>query len=228
MIATTTAKPIIGNEWDDILKSQYEAEYFQRLRYFLRDEYKSARIYPAKADIFNALKAVPPSKVKIVVLGQDPYINEGQAHGFAFSVKTGVTPPPSLKNMFVELSSDIGVPISKDGCLLKWAEQGILLLNTVLTVRAGSSNSHAKQGWENFTDAVIAHLGAQERPIVFLLWGRPAQTKEALITNKEHCIIKSTHPSPLSAHNGFFGSKPYSRTNAFLKNKGIEEIDWTL
>ncbi len=216
----------IGNDWDDVLKKEFEADYFQKLQDFLADEYATKTIYPAKENIFNTLKFTAPDKVRVVILGQDPYINEGQAHGFALSVLPGITPPPSLKNMYKELESDLGIPQSKSGHLIKWAEQGVLLLNTVLTVEAGKSNSHAKKGWEKFTDAVFAYLGASEQPIVFMLWGKPAQTKEKFITGKNHCIIKSPHPSPLSASTGFFGSKPYSQANAFLKEKGLPEIDW--
>ncbi len=216
----------IGNAWDGILKKEFEADYFKKLQTFLDEEYSSKTIYPKREDIFNTLKFTAPDKVRVVILGQDPYINEGQAHGFALSVLQGVTPPPSLKNMYKELEGDLGIPVSKSGHLIKWAEQGVLLLNTVLTVEAGKSNSHAKKGWEKFTDAVFAYLGACEQPIVFMLWGKPAQAKEKFITGKSHCIIKSPHPSPLSASTGFFGSKPYSQANAFLKAKGLKEIDW--
>lgn len=219
---------IIGNAWDDVLADEYKSEYFDKLRHFLRDEYRTHTIYPAQTDIFNTLKAVPPDMVKVVILGQDPYINEGQAHGFAFSVKPGVMPPPSLKNMYAELKSDLGITAPRDGCLVKWAEQGVLLLNAVLTVRAGASNSHAGKGWETFTDAVVRFLGASAQSRVFLLWGKPAQAKENLITNTAHMIHKSPHPSPLSASYGFFGSKPYSKTNAFLRKQGLTEIDWAL
>ena len=218
----------IGNEWDDVLAQEFEAEYYKKLENFLNEEYSNKTIYPPREDIFNALKFTPPKNVRVVILGQDPYINPGQAHGFALSVKPGVKPPPSLKNMFKELESDLQIPISQSGYLIKWAKQGVLLLNCSLTVEAGNSNSHAKKGWEKFTDAVIKYLGAQERPIVFLLWGNFAQKKEAFITNSAHCIQKSPHPSPLSAKTGFFGTKPYSRTNEFLKSKGLSEIDWAL
>ncbi len=216
----------IGNAWDEVLKKEFEADYFKKLQEFLNEEYATKTIYPKREDIFNALKFTAPDKVRVVILGQDPYINEGQAHGFALSVLPGVTPPPSLKNMYKELEADLGIPVSKSGYLIKWAEQGVLLLNTVLTVEAGKSNAHAKKGWEKFTDAVFAYLGASNQPIVFMLWGKPAQAKEKFITGKSHCIIKSPHPSPLSASTGFFGSKPYSQANAFLKSQNLKEIDW--
>ncbi len=217
---------IIGNDWDSVLKDWFESDRFKKLQLFLDEEYNSKTIYPARENIYNALKFVTPDKVRVVILGQDPYINEGQAHGFALSVLPGVTPPPSLRNMYKELESDLGIPPSKNGCLLRWAEQGVLLLNTVLTVEAGKSNSHAKKGWEQFTDAVLRHLGGGENPIVFMLLGKPAQQKEKFIVNPAHLIIKSPHPSPLSASAGFFGSRLYSRANEFLRRGGLSGINW--
>ena len=221
-------KECIGNHWDNALKGEFEKPYFKELWRFLDGEYNTKKIYPAREDIFNALKFTPPEDVNVVILGQDPYINEGQAHGFALSVKPGVRIPPSLRNMYKELYSDLGIPMSQNGCLIKWAKQGVLLLNTVLTVEAGKSNSHAKKGWEIFTDAILKYLGSENRPIAFLLWGRPAQEKEKYVMNPSHYIIKSPHPSPLSAGRGFLGSKPYSKTNDFLKKQGLTEIDWSV
>ena len=206
-------KEVVGNSWDKILGKEYEAEYFNNLRYFLRDEYKYKTIFPAKENIFNALKLTPPEKVKVVILGQDPYINYGEAHGLAFSVQPNVKIPPSLVNIFKELKEDIGFEMPKNGYLVPWAEQGVLLLNTTLTVEMGRSNSHAGSGWQKFTDAVIEYLGSVDRPIVFLLWGRNAKNKMQLIQkNPNHLILTAAHPSPLSAHNGFFGCKHFSRS----------------
>ena len=219
---------IINNAWDEILKEEFSAEYFYDLNEFLDLEYKEKTIYPAKKDIYNAFKLTPPESVKVVILGQDPYINEGQAHGLALSVLPGMKIPPSLKNMYKELYSDLQIPISSSGDLTKWAKQGVLLLNTVLTVEAGKSASHFKKGWERFTDSAIKYLNGRGEPIVFILWGNPAQKKEVLIINPQHLILKSVHPSPLSANRGFFGSKPYSKVNAFLKKNNIKEIDWKL
>lgn len=224
-----TAINSIGNEWDDILKSEFESEYFKKLSIFLDEEYNSKIIYPEKDNIYTALKLTPHTKIKAVILGQDPYINPGEAHGLAFSVKEGIKIPPSLRNIYKELNSDIGMDIPKTGCLVSWAEQGILLLNTILTVEAGKSNSHAKKGWEKFTDAVIKYLGAKENtanPVAFILWGKNAHSKEEFITNKNHLVLKSPHPSPLSASNGFFGCGHFSKTNKFLSDNGMDIIDW--
>lgn len=218
----------IGNKWDEILQGEFKKDYFMNLDAFLENEYNTKTIYPKKENVFNALKLAAPENIKVVILGQDPYINENQAYGLALSVMPGVKLPPSLRNMYKELEEDLDIPISKNGCLIKWAKQGVLLLNTVLTVEARKSNSHAKKGWEIFTDKIIEYLGIRGEPIVFLLWGNPAKEKEKYIINKKHLVLKSTHPSPLSAYNGFFGSRPYSKTNKFLRENGIEEIDWKI
>lgn len=218
-----------GNGWDEILKDEFQKEYYKRLRAFLKLEYSQYTVYPHMNDIFSALKATDYNDVKAVILGQDPYHGEGQAHGMAFSVREGIQPPPSLQNMYKELKADVGIEIPRDsGYLLKWARSGVLLLNTVLTVRAGMANSHKDCGWEIFTDCIIKKLDERERPIVFLLWGNNARKKEALIKNPKHCILKAAHPSPLSAYNGFFGCKHFSKTNEFLTQNGIEPIDWQL
>ena len=190
---------MIGNKWDEILKSEFESGYFKNLNIFLDDEYKNKIIYPEKDNIYNALKLTPPDKVKVVILGQDPYINPGEAHGLAFSVGEGIKIPPSLRNIYKELNADVSMNIPKTGCLISWAKQGVLLLNTVLTVEAGKSNSHAKKGWEQFTDSIIKYLGEKENPIIFILWGKNAHSKEQYIINSRHLILKAPHPSPLSA-----------------------------
>jgi len=219
----------IVNQWDEILKEEFESEYFKKLSDFLDEEYKNKIIYPEKDNIFNALKLTPPDKVKVVILGQDPYINPGEAHGLAFSVRENIKIPPSLKNIFKELKSDIGMNIPKNGCLISWALQGVLLLNTVLTVEAGKSNSNAKKGWEKFTDYIIKYLSEQKTPIVFILWGKNAQSKEQFIKNSnKHLILKAPHPSPLSASTGFFGCGHFSQTNKFLSDNNLEIIDWNL
>jgi uracil-DNA glycosylase len=220
--------PILKNDWADYLEQEFSKDYYLRLRKFLVEEYRTRTIYPNMYDIFNALHYTPYSKVKVVILGQDPYHGPGQAHGLCFSVKPGVPAPPSLVNIFKELHDDLEVPIPHHGCLVKWAEQGVLLLNTVLTVREGQANSHRGIGWETFTDRVIETLNNKEHPVVFLLWGSHAQSKAALITNPRHHLVKSPHPSPLSAHRGFFGSRPFSRANRFLREAGLGEIDWQL
>jgi uracil-DNA glycosylase len=216
---------VIGNKWDEVLKSEFESEYFKKLSGFLEEEYKNKIIYPEKEKIYNALKLTPPDKVRVVILGQDPYINPGEAHGLAFSVEQGRI-PPSLRNIYKELNAGAGVDIPKTGSLVSWAEQGVLLLNTVLTAEAGKSNSHAKKGWEKFTDAVIKFLGKKENPVVFMLWGKNAQSKEIFITNPGHLILKAAHPSPLSAHNGFFGCGHFSRANKFLADNALKSINW--
>ena len=217
----------IGNAWDEILKDEWTKEYYVNLRAFLKDEYSHHVVYPDMHDIFNALKHTDYNDVKVVILGQDPYYNEGQAHGLCFSVKKGVQLPPSLINIYKELNSDLNIAPSKDGDLTRWADNGVLLLNTVLTVRSGQPNSHKGKGWEILTDTIISKLNDRETPVVFILWGGNARSKKSLITNKRHLIIESAHPSPLSAYNGFFGSKPFSRANAFL-SKFTTPIDWTL
>ena len=218
----------IGNEWDNLLADQFQSEYYRKLRAFLVDEYNRYNVYPPADCIFNALKYTPYSKVKAVLLGQDPYHGQGQAHGLCFSVKPDVDIPPSLVNIYQELHDDLGCYIPNNGYLVKWAEQGVLMLNTVLTVRAHMANSHHGKGWEEFTDAAIRALNAQDRPIVFILWGRPAQMKKSMLNNPNHLILEAPHPSPLSAYRGFFGSRPFSKTNNFLKEHGVDPIDWQI
>lgn len=218
----------LGNSWDKVLEGEFEKEYYLELREFLKQEYGTRVIYPNMYHIFNALKFTPYEKVKAVILGQDPYHQPGQAHGLCFSVQKGVQPPPSLVNIFKELHSDLGIVPPGHGCLESWANNGVLLLNTVLTVREGQANSHKGKGWEKFTDRVIELLNQREEPMVFILWGNNAKAKESLITNPKHCIIKSAHPSPLSAHYGFWGGKYFSRTNEFLQMTGQEPIDWRI
>ena len=217
-----------GNDWDEVLKGEFEKEYYLKLREFLKVEYSSQVIYPPMNDIFNSLKTTAYSDIKIVILGQDPYHEPNQAHGLSFSVKKGVVPPPSLKNIYKEINSELGIPIPNHGELTGWAKQGVLLLNTVLTVRQGQANSHKNKGWEIFTDTVIKKINEREKPVVFLLWGGNAKQKTALITNSQHKILTSVHPSPLSAYRGFFGCKHFSKANEFLKKNGKEPIDWKL
>lgn len=218
----------IKNDWMKLLENQFEMTYYKELREFLIQEYASKTIYPDKYDIYNALNYTAYKDVKVVILGQDPYHGPNQAHGLSFSVKPGIPAPPSLVNIYKELKDDLGCYIPNNGYLKKWAEQGVLLLNTSLTVRAGEANSHRNKGWEIFTDAIISLLNQREKPVVFILWGSNAISKESLITNKSHYIIKSPHPSPLSAHRGFFGSKPFSKTNDFLKSIGETPVDWQI
>lgn len=217
----------VNNDWDEILEKEYNKEYYQKLRAELASEYAKYTVYPDMYDIFNAFKYTPYSKVKVVILGQDPYHNVGQAHGLAFSVKPDVEIPPSLKNIFKEMHDDIGFRIPKSGYLKKWADNGVFLLNTTLTVRSHSANSHKGLGWETFTDNIITELNYRKDPIVFLLWGANARSKAKLITNKSHLVLQAPHPSPLSAYNGFFGCKHFSKTNEFLKKQG-KSIDWSL
>lgn len=216
----------IGNDWDELLKEEFKKDYYLKLREFLIDEYRTKTIYPDKEDIFNALKFTSFKDTKVLILGQDPYHGKGQGHGLSFSVNKEIKVPPSLRNIYKELHDDIGEKIPNNGYLKKWAQQGVLLLNTALTVREKDPNSHKNMGWETFTDRVIELLNEKEKPMVFILWGNNAKSKEELITNKNHLIIKSTHPSPFSAHRGFLGSKPFSRTNEFLKSVGENPIDW--
>ena len=219
----------IGNDWDNYLKKEFESEYYLKIRGFLKQEYSKKTVYPDMYDIFNALKYTSYSDCKIVLLGQDPYHGEGQAHGLSFSVKPGIKIPPSLVNIYKELSTDIkGFYIPNNGYLTKWAKQGVLLLNASLTVVAGNANSHSKIGWQIFTDNIIKILNEREKPLVFLLWGNNAIRKEQLITNKHHLILKAAHPSPLSAHNGFFGCKHFSKANEFLEKNGISPVDWQI
>lgn len=216
----------IGNEWDELLKGEFEKEYYLKLREFLKYEYSHYEVYPNMYDIFNSLKYTSYNSVKAVILGQDPYHEPGQAHGLCFSVKKGTPLPPSLQNIYKELYSDLGIPPAKHGELISWAQNGVLMMNTVLTVRRGQANSHKNHGWEIFTDRVIELLNRREKTIVFILWGGNARSKTKLITNPNHFILQSAHPSPLSAYNGFFGNKHFSKTNEFLVQHGIEPIDW--
>lgn len=218
----------IGNSWDKILQGEFDKDYYLKLREFLKKEYGSRRIYPDMYHIFNALKFTPYEKVKAVILGQDPYHQPGQAHGLCFSVQKGVKTPPSLVNIFKELKSDLGIDPPGHGNLESWARSGVMLLNTVLTVRESSPNSHAGKGWEIFTDRVIQLLAQREEPMVFILWGRNAKNKKELISGTKHCILEGAHPSPYSANNGFFGGKYFSRTNEFLVSTGQEPIDWSI
>ena len=218
----------IGNSWDRILADEFKSEYYLKLREFLKREYATQTIYPDMYDIFNALKYTAYEDVKVVMIGQDPYHGPGQAHGLCFSVKRGVMPPPSLQNIFKELQNDVGFRIPNNGELTDWTKQGVMLLNTVLTVRAGQANSHKGQGWEQLTDAVISKLNEREKPIVFMLWGRNAKDKQRLITNPAHLVLTAAHPSPLSAYNGFFGCRHFSKANDFLVKTGQQPIDWTI
>lgn len=219
----------INNSWDELLKEDFNSENYLNLRQFLKKEYFSKTIYPHMEDIFNAFKLTDYNDVKAVILGQDPYHGAGQAHGLCFSVKKGIKPPPSLINIYKEQKTDLGIDQPfENGDLTKWTKQGVLLLNTVLTVREAQPNSHKGMGWEILTDKVITLLNKREKPIVFILWGANARAKKKLITNQNHLIIESAHPSPLSAYNGFFGSKPFSRTNDFLVKTNQSPIDWQL
>lgn len=219
---------ILKNDWAAKLEEEFEKPYYLQLRQFLIREYQNEVVYPDKYDIFNALHLTSYSETKVVILGQDPYHGQGQAHGLSFSVKPGVTPPPSLKNIFKELHRDLGCRIPDNGCLLPWAKQGVLLLNTVLTVREGRPNSHRGMGWEQFTDQVIRHLNQRDFPVVFILWGSHAQEKEQFIDSSRHYVIKSPHPSPFSANRGFFDSRPFSAANRFLRELNRAEIDWLI
>lgn len=216
----------LGNDWDGILADEWEKPYYRTLREFLKKEYSSVRVYPDMYDIFNALKYTSFSETKAVIIGQDPYHGPGQAHGLCFSVKKGVAPPPSLVNIYKEISDDLGVEMPSHGELTGWAKQGILLLNTVLTVRAGQPNSHKDKGWEIFTDRVISELNRKSSPVVFLLWGANAERKARIITNPLHLKLSAAHPSPLSAYKGFFGCRHFSKTNAFLEKNGLKAIEW--
>ncbi len=218
----------IGNNWDELLKNEFRQEYYLRLREFLKHEYASGTVYPNMYNIFNALKITDYDAVKAVILGQDPYHGEGQAHGLSFSVQNGVALPPSLQNIYKELQTDLGIPPAKTGDLTPWAKQGVLLLNTVLTVRGGIANSHKGKGWEEFTDRIITLLNEREKPMVFLLWGANARAKKALISNPSHLVLEAAHPSPLSAYNGFFGCRHFSKANDFLVRTGQEPINWSL
>lgn len=218
----------LGNEWDDLLKSEFESEYYGQIRTFLSEEYRAHTVYPPQADIFNALRYTSYSDVKVVLLGQDPYHGAGQAHGLCFSVRAGVQPPPSLQNIFKELQEDVYVERPRSGELTAWAKRGVLLLNTVLTVREGQPNSHKGIGWTRFTDAVIAKLNEREAPVVFLLWGANARAKHALLNNPKHLVLETAHPSPLSAYQGFFGCRHFSKANEFLYAHGVDPVNWDL
>ncbi|MGL4450972.1 MAG: uracil-DNA glycosylase [Sarcina sp.] len=218
----------ITTDWLNILKNEFKKDYYLKLRQFLLSEYKTQTIYPPMDEIFSALNYTSYENTKVLILGQDPYHGENQAHGLSFSVKPGVKTPPSLKNMYKELNSDLGCYIPNNGYLESWAKQGVLMLNTSLTVKAANPNSHKNKGWEILTDEIIKKLNEREKPLVFILWGNNAISKEKFITNPKHLIIKSVHPSPLSASRGFFGSKPFSKTNEFLKETGQEPINWQI
>ncbi len=219
---------MIQNDWLAALRPEFAKPYYARLFRFVQEEYATQIIFPPAEDIFNAFHFTPLSRVKAVILGQDPYHNERQAHGLCFSVQKDQEIPPSLANIYQELHDDLGCYIPDNGYLKKWADQGVLLLNTVLTVRAHQANSHQGKGWEQFTDAVMEAVNAQDRPIVFLLWGRPAQQKAAMLNNPRHLILKAPHPSPLSAYRGFFGCRHFSQANAFLQANGVSPIDWQI
>lgn len=218
----------LGNDWDEILADEWEKPYYRELHRFLKQEYSARRIYPDMYDIFNALKYTSFANTRVVIIGQDPYHGAGQAHGLCFSVKKGIAPPPSLKNIYKELNSDLGIPIPPHGELTYWAKQGVLLLNTVLTVREGCPNSHKGMGWEIFTDRVIGELNKKNTQVVFLLWGANAQRKAEIITNPIHKKLATVHPSPLSASRGFFGCRHFSKTNSLLTAAGLEPIDWAI
>ncbi|WP_022760243.1 uracil-DNA glycosylase [Butyrivibrio sp. AD3002] len=220
--------PMIANDWQLALKPEFSKDYYKKLYKFVLDEYHSKVIYPPADDIFNALHLTPLQNVKVLVLGQDPYHEPGQAHGLSFSVQPGQDIPPSLVNIYNELHEDLGCYVPNNGYLKKWADQGVLLLNTVLTVRAHAANSHKGRGWEQFTDAIIRALNEQDRPIVYMLWGKPAQSKAEMLNNPKHLILTAPHPSPLSAYRGFFGCRHFSKCNEFLTANGLEPIDWQI
>lgn len=219
---------MITNDWVNVLDEEFKKPYYIQLYKFIKDEYNTTLVFPPADDIFNAFHLTPLSNVKVVIIGQDPYHNVGQAHGLCFSVKEDVEIPPSLVNIYKELHDDLGCDIPNNGYLVKWAKQGVLMLNTVLTVRAHAANSHQGKGWEQFTDAAITALNKVNQPIVFILWGRPAQMKKSMLNNPNHLVLTAPHPSPLSSYRGFFGSKPFSKTNQFLSDKGIQPIDWQI
>lgn len=219
---------MIGNDWDLALADEFEKDYFLKISDFIDEEYESKTVYPPYEDIFNAFKLTPLGNVKVVILGQDPYHEEGQAHGLAFSTPDGRPIPRSLKNIFKEINAEYDFPIPESGCLEKWANEGVFLLNTVLTVVEGEANSHSKCGWQTFTDAVIKILDCQNQPIVFMLWGKQAEKKKELISNPNHLVLITSHPSPFSARRGFLGSNHFKLANEFLKENNIDEIDWKL
>ena len=218
----------INGDWQEALKDEFKKDYYKQLFEKVNEEYRTRLIFPPANDIFNAFHLTPLKDVKVVILGQDPYHGNNQAHGLCFSVKPEVEIPPSLVNIYKELQDDLGCTIPGHGYLVKWAKQGVLMLNTVLTVRAHQANSHRGIGWEEFTDAAIRVLNTQDRPIVFILWGRPAQMKKAMLNNPKHLILEAPHPSQLSSYRGFFGSRPFSKTNQFLEANGVEPIDWQI
>jgi uracil-DNA glycosylase len=218
----------LPESWQVQLADELEKPYFKKLEAYVDEERRTQQVFPPEADVFSALQLTPYDQVNVLLVGQDPYHDDNQAHGLCFSVRPGIKPPPSLANMFIELRNDVGFRVPNNGYLVHWAEQGMLMLNTVLTVRAHQPNSHKGQGWEIFTDEVIRKVNAKTDPVVFVLWGAPAQKKQALINATRHTIVKSAHPSPLSARNGFFGSKPFSQINAALSAAGKPEIDWQL
>ncbi len=219
---------MIDNDWLEPLSAEFKKPYYARLYKFVNSEYAAHTIYPAKKDVFAAYDRTPLAKVKVLILGQDPYHEPGQAHGLCFSVNPGIEIPPSLVNIYKELHDDLGCYIPNNGCLTKWADQGVMLLNTVLTVRAHAANSHQNKGWEEFTDATIAALNKQNRPIVFMLWGRSAQQKAAMLDNPAHLLLKAAHPSPLSAYRGFLGCRHFSKANDFLRSNSMTPIDWQI
>ncbi len=218
----------MSSDWQQALKPEFAKPYYKKLYDFVNEEYSTKQIFPPGDDIFNAFSLTPLDKVKVVILGQDPYHNDGQAHGLCFSVNKGIDIPPSLVNIYQEIHDDLGCDIPDHGNLTEWAEQGVLLLNTVLTVRAHQANSHRNIGWEQFTDAAINILNSVDRPIVFMLWGRPAQEKEKILNNPKHLVLKAPHPSPLSAYRGFFGCRHFSKCNDFLTANGVDPIDWQI
>ncbi len=219
---------VLGNDWDNILKGEFESDYYKRLRVFLKQEYTQQSVFPPMHDIFNAFRYTAYGDVKVVIIGQDPYHQPGQAHGMCFSVRDGVRIPPSLRNIYKEINRDLGIPIPNTGYLLPWAKQGVLLLNTILTVRQDQPMSHANKGWETFTDNVLKKLNEREEPIIFLLWGAPARKKASLITNKNHVILETVHPSPLSANYGFLGCGHFSKVNKLLQERGEKPVDWRI
>ena len=219
---------MLSDEWQQALEEEFRKPYYKTLFEFVKEEYSKTAVYPPAEDIFNAMHLTPLSKVKVLILGQDPYHGDRQAHGLSFSVMPKTDIPPSLQNIYQELHDDLGCTIPNNGYLKKWAEQGVLLLNTVLTVRAHQPNSHQGHGWEHFTDAIIQAVNAQDRPIVYMLWGKPAQRKIPMLKNPKHLILKAPHPSPLSAYRGFFGCKHFSQANAFLAENGQEVVDWQI
>lgn len=218
----------IDSQWQEALKEEFQKDYYHELMAKVSEAYENNQVFPPANEVFNALNLTPLSQVKAVIIGQDPYHDVGQAHGLCFSVKPGVKVPPSLVNIYKELHDDLGCNIPEDGYLVKWATQGVLMLNTVLTVNAHEPNSHKGYGWEKFTDAIIRKVNEEDRPIVFLLWGAPAQKKKKLLNNPKHLILEAPHPSPLSVYRGFWGCKHFSKTNDFLVKNGIEPIDWQL